>query len=73
MKKQNYKQNNKLLGFFDEKKLGSLPRIFISSLIVIPFFYSAPIIINFYKKDSLEFQNNSKAVLAYTLNKKKWK
>ena len=71
MKKKNYKQNNKLLGFFDEKKLGSLPRIFISSLIVISFFYSAPIIINFYKKDSLEFQNNSKAVLAYTLNKKK--
>ena len=71
MKRKNYKQKTKLLSFFDEKKLGSLPRILISSFIVISFFYSAPIIINFYKKDSLEFQNNSKAVLAYTLNKKK--
>ena len=71
MKKKNYKQKTKLLRFFDEKKLGSLPRIFISSFIVISFFYSMPILINFYKKDSLEFQNNSKAVLAYTLNKKK--
>ena len=69
MKRKNYKQKTKLLSFFDEKKLGSLPRILISSFIVISFFYSAPIIINFYKKDSLEFQNNSKAVLAYTLKK----
>ena len=71
MKRKNYKQKTKLLRFFDEKKLGSLPRIFISSFVVISFFYTMPILINFYKTDSLEFQNNSKAVLAYTLNKKK--
>ena len=29
-----------------------------------------PIFISFVNKDNLEFQNNSKAVLAYTLNSK---
>ncbi len=71
MKRKFYKKKTKVLKFFDERNLGSLPRIFISSIIVIFFFYSMPIIISFKNKDSLEFQNNSKAVLAYTLNKKK--
>ena len=60
----------KFLNFFDKNELGSIPRIFISSLILIFFFYSMPIFINFVNKDNLEFQNNSKAVLAYTLNSK---
>ena len=71
MKRKFYKKKTKVLKFFDERNLGSLPRIFISSIIVIFFFYSMPIIISFKNKDSLEFQNNSKAVLAYTLNKTK--
>ena len=60
----------KFLNFFDKNELGSIPRIFISSLILIFFFYSMPIFISFVNKDNLEFQNNSKAVLAYTLNSK---
>ena len=62
--------NNKLniLKFFDQKNLGSIPRIFLSALIVIFFFYSMPIFINFALKDNLEYQNKSKAILAYTLN-----
>ena len=71
MKRKFYKKKTKVLKFFDERNLGSLNRIFISSIIVIFFFYSMPIIISFKNKDSLEFQNNSKAVLAYTLNKTK--
>ena len=63
----------KLFKFFDQRKIGSIPRILISSLMIVSFFYFAPIIIN-YKNNKLfnakEYQNNSKAVLAYTLNKK---
>ncbi|MDC0517785.1 glucosaminidase domain-containing protein [Candidatus Pelagibacter sp.] len=63
----------KLFKFFDQRKIGSIPRVLLSSIIVISFFYIAPIINN-YKLNNFfnvnEYQNNSKAVLAYTLNKK---
>ena len=63
----------KLFKFFDQRKIGSIPRILISSVIIVSFFYIVPIINN-YKNNNLfntkEYQNNSKAVLAYTLNKK---
>ena len=68
---KNNKSKIKVLKFFDNKNIGSLPRIFISSILVVFFFYSAPLIINFANKDLNSVQNNSKAVLAYTLNKKK--
>ena len=68
---RNNKSKMKVLKFFDKKNVGSLPRIFISSILVIFFFYSAPLVINFANKDLNSVQNNSKAVLAYTLNKKK--
>ena len=60
------KKKIKILKFFDENNIGSLPRIFLSSLMVLFFFYSAPHIIAM--KNSESYQNNSKAVLAYTLN-----
>ena len=68
---RNHYPKIKVLKFLDKKNIGSLPRIFISSILVIFFFYSAPLIINFSNKDLNSVQNNSKAVLAYTLNKKK--
>ena len=68
---RNNKPKMKALKFFDKRNIGSLPRIFISSILVVFFFYSAPLIINFANKDLNSVQNNSKAVLAYTLNKKK--
>ena len=58
---------------FDENNLSSLPRIILSSLLVILFFYSLPIVVNFTSQkieSSAGIQNNSKAILAYTLNKK---
>ena len=60
--------NIRFLKFFDQRKIGSLPRILLSSILVISFFYSAPLLINFTTERSLEFQNNSKKILAYTLN-----
>ncbi len=68
MKKNLY--TPKFLKFFDKKDLGSLPRITISSCLVVLFFYSMPLIIDFANKNNNEFQNRSKAVLAYTLNNK---
>ena len=67
---RNNKSKMKVLKFFNKKNIGSLPRIFISSILVVFFFYSAPLVINFANKDLNSVQNNSKAVLAYTLNKK---
>ena len=69
MKKNNNK-NNRIIKFFDRRHFGTLPRILISSLLVLFFFYSAPLIVNFANKDLNSIQNNSKAVLAYTLNQK---
>ena len=70
MKKRIYKQNIKVLKYFDQRGIGSLPRVLISSLTVLFFFYSMPLFINFANQKSAEFQNNSKAVLVYTLNNK---
>ena len=58
----------KIIKYFDQRNLGSLPRTFLSSLLVLFFFYSMPLIVNFTKNKNLEFQNNSKKILAYTLS-----
>ena len=67
MYKRNFIKKVKVLKYFDQRQVGALPRIFISSLIVIFFFYSMPLIVNFAGGNNA-IQNNSKAVLAYTLN-----
>ena len=67
MYKRNFIKKVKVLKYFDQRQVGALPRIFISSLIVIFFFYSMPLIVNFAGSNNA-IQNNSKAVLAYTLN-----
>tara|TARA_B100001093_G_scaffold494385_1_gene537745 strand:- start:1757 stop:2854 length:1098 start_codon:yes stop_codon:yes gene_type:complete len=56
-----------------QNQIHSISRIFLSSFLVISFFYSAPLLISFIEINILntkEFTNNSKKVLAYTLNKK---
>jgi len=68
MKKNFYLSKVKMIKYFDQRDLGSLPRIFLSSLLVLFFFYSMPLIINFTKNKNLEYKNNSKKILAYTLN-----
>ena len=54
--------------FLNQKDLGTLPKILISSFLTVFFFYSMPSIVNYSKNKSNEFKNNSKQVLAYTLN-----
>ncbi len=58
-------------GFLKYKSFNIVSRFFLSSFIVISFFYVAPIIINFSDKNFInkEFTNNSKNILNRTLNK----
>jgi len=60
---------------FEQKSKSVLVRIFLSSFLVITFFYITPIFINFVDKNfnSKEYSNNSQKILAYTLNKKNQK
>tara|TARA_B100000965_G_C19570002_1_gene748647 strand:- start:690 stop:1769 length:1080 start_codon:yes stop_codon:yes gene_type:complete len=60
--------NLRLFKYFDRKNMGSLPRIFLSSIFIIFFFYTFPIFLNYKKNNNFEFKNNSKIILAYTLN-----
>ncbi len=67
------RKNLKIFKFFDDRRIGTIPRIFLTSIVVVFSFYHMPSVINFANKQLLEdkeFQNNSKAILAYTLNKK---
>ena len=62
----------KNLDLFEEKNLNVLLRTFLSSFLIISFFFVVPIVINFADKNfkTKEFTNNSKQVLAYMLNGK---
>jgi len=70
----NYRRKNlKIFKFFDQRRIGTIPRIFLSCFVVVIFFYMAPIFINYGNENLFfqkEFKNDSKAILAYTLNKK---
>ena len=73
MQKYFKKNNLKILKVINDNNLGSITKIFFSCLVVIFFFYYSPIIINFTEEKILitkDHQNNSKAILAYTLNQK---
>ena len=74
MKKFLKKRNIKVLKALDENNLGSIARIFLSSFVIVFIFYSLPLVISFTNQNILntkEFKNNSKVVLAYTLDKQK--
>ena len=74
MRKTFKKKSIKILNKIDENNLGSLARTILSSFALVLFFYSLPMIIKFTDDKILntkEFKNNSKVILAYTLEKKK--
>ena len=65
-------KKNKVLKVLDDNNLGAIARTLLSSFVVIFIFYSLPLVINFTNNKILntnEFRNNSKTVLAYTLDK----
>ena len=62
MYKRNITKKVKFINLFDTKKnIGSLSRIFISSILLITFFYAMPIMINFANDKNTAFENKSKA------------
>ena len=65
MIKRSYKLS---LKFLDQRNYRPLYKIFLSSILVVSFFYLAPLMINYSKNKNFVFENNSKAILAYTLN-----
>ena len=73
MRKKIIKKTKKTIQFLDERSLGAIPRVFLSSIIVISLFYVMPIFVNYTNENFLntkEFQNESKKILVYTLNSK---
>jgi Bax protein len=70
-KNKNIKDLNKDLSFNYSNTVNSISRIFLSSFLLISFFYIMPLFISFTENNfnTKEFKNNSKKILAYTLNK----
>ena len=66
----NSKKKNK--NVIQAQAINSISRVFLSSLVLVSFFYIVPILINFTDNNlnTKEYTNNSKKILAYTLNKK---
>ena len=54
MKKNFPFSNLRLFKFFDKKGVGSLPRIFVSSIVIVTFFYISPAVINLVDKSNNE-------------------
>ena len=69
-KKNSNKINFKFSKFLNQNDLGTLPKITLSSFILVIFFYGMPLFIDYSKNKSNAYKNNSKAVLAYTLYNK---
>ena len=70
-KNNNIKNHNKDLSFSYTNTVNSISRIFLSSFALISFFYIMPLFISFTENNfnTKEFKNDSKKILAYTLNK----
>ena len=62
----------KHLNIFEIKNFNTITRFLLSSCMLVSFFYIIPLLINFAEKNlkNEEFANNSKKILAYTLNTK---
>ena len=68
-------KNQKDVGNENIRSFNVISRIFLSSCLIITFFYITPIFINFADKNlnNKEYTNNSKKILAYALNSKNQK
>ncbi len=70
MAKSEFRFFIKFIKFLNQKGAGSLTKVFLSSVFVVFSFYLIPIVIDNSKNKSNAYKNNSKALLAYTLNNK---
>ena len=68
MRRLSLNLNSKFLKILDQKSLRPFYKIFLSSIIIVCFFYVMPIFINYSTNKTFVFKNNSKEILAYTLS-----
>ena len=69
----NYKKKtNETVYLFENRITGTIGRTFISCILILIFFYTAPIVINFVDEDILtgEYKNNSRKIMVYKLDGK---
>ncbi len=64
------RKNLKIFRYFDQRKIGSIPRILVSSLVLISFFYATPIMINFGNENF--FYKNEFWMLIFSLGVLYW-
>ncbi|MBD1138923.1 glucosaminidase domain-containing protein [Pelagibacterales bacterium SAG-MED46] len=70
--KNNKNENRKNTSFIYKNSINAISRLILSSFVIVSFFYITPIFIDFAEKNfnTKEFTNNSKKILAYTLDSK---
>jgi len=66
------KKTSEFVYIFGDRVTGTIGRTFISCILILAFFYSAPIVINFVDEDILtsEYKNNSRKIMVYKLDGK---
>ena len=66
------KKTNEFVYLFGDRVTGTIGRTFISCILILMFFYAAPIMINFVGEDILteEYKNNSRKIMVYKLSGK---
>ena len=66
------KKTSEFVYLFGDRVTGTIGRTFISCILILAFFYTAPIVINFVDEDILtgEYKNNSRKIMVYKLDGK---
>ena len=66
------KKTSEFVYLFGDRVIGTIGRTFISCILILGFFYIAPIVINFVDEDILtgEYKNNSRKIMVYKLDGK---
>ena len=66
------KKTSESVYLFGDRVTGTIGRTFISCILILGFFYTAPIVINFVDEDILtgEYKNNSRKIMVYKLDGK---
>ena len=66
------KKTNEFVYLFGDRVTGTIGRTFFSCILILLFFYTAPIVINYVNEDILtsEFKNDSRKIMVYKLDGK---
>ena len=66
------KKTSEIVYIFGDRVTGTIGRTFVSCILLLAFFYTAPIVINFVEEDILttEYKNDSRKIMVYKLEGK---